>query len=265
MNNLNFVLSGKVHRKSFLDNFITYIVGFKKENRQKMHDRFFKINETCVIYNGVQDDDNRLLEIKLALPNVTKSELRIVAVMLSHLDLLRHFYEQTDLEYGIFCEDDIHINKNYRTVIKEIIYDIEVKSKQSFDCILLGYLSSYPIHEGISSFPFAFPPSYHKSEEKEYYYHRYPEGLFGAQMYMLSRKHVKNLLETYTIDYCIKSLQPDSGLQPFNPDFTLTKSGNRVLVRPMVAIEEFRNYEDPVHGNFHQKSFNYHFDSNVYI
>lgn len=264
MSDKNFVLSGKVHKGSFSDGFITYVVGFKKERRQKMHARFLALGEPCIIYDGVQDDDERLIEVQLAIPKVTREELRIIAVMLSHLDTLRHFYEQTDLEYGIFCEDDIHVHKKYREVIKDILTDIANKSDENFDCVLLGYLSSFPIHEGINGYGFAFPPTFHKKEEKEYFYHRYPENHFGAQMYMLTREHVKYLLETFTLDYCIKSFQPNSGLLPYNPDFTLTKKGNRVLVRPMVAVEEYRNYDDDTHGTFHQKSFNYHYDPNVY-
>lgn len=42
------------------------------------------------------------------------NQRRTWSIMLNHLDMLKTFLE-SDADYGVFCEDDIYIRKNFKS------------------------------------------------------------------------------------------------------------------------------------------------------
>ena len=53
-------------------------------------------------------------------------------------------------------------------------------------------------------------------------------------MYMVSRNHATNLIERYTIEHAIETIN----IVHFSPDWTLTKYGKKAIIYPMIAVEE---------------------------
>jgi hypothetical protein len=80
-------------------------------------------------------------------------------------------------------------------------------------------------------------------------------------MYLLSRKHCYFLLKKYTIYYGLEDLN-----RPYNPDWTLTKDGNKAIIYPLIALEEGVTKTDCYSQNiFHETCFNINYDSNIYF
>jgi hypothetical protein len=98
-------------------------------------------------------------------------------------------------------------------------------------------------------------------------YYSFPDYVWGTQMYMLSRKHAKYLLDKYGIpcSYSVQSIN-DKSIRPFSADWTLTKEGNRALINPILAVEDNSTvYSNDGQGSFHKKCFDTHFEENLFI
>jgi GR25 family glycosyltransferase involved in LPS biosynthesis len=140
--------------------------------------------------------------------------------MLQHLDALRHFITNYPTNpFCIICEDDILLSRT----ITETLPRIEKQFlTEELDILLLAYLTTIPPINP------HFPPFNQPS------LHQYPDDLWGSQCYMVSRKHARHLLETYTPEWAIKN--PD---KPYSPDWILTKfAPRRALAYPPLAIED---------------------------
>ena len=88
--------------------------------------------------------------------------------------------------------------------------------------------------------------------------------LWGAHMYMLNRHTAQRFLDQYTVEYSIQTLT-DSTIQPFSPDWTLTKNGVRALVYPMMGLEEgFVNTDNVAQIEFHKSCFKTHYNPDYY-
>ena len=223
-----------------------YVINFNDEaRRERMVSRFSKIG-----LNKPHFVDPVFIS-DLRLNNDEIQHKRTCSIMLQHLDSLKHFLDNTDKEFCIVCEDDIHISKNLRNDLPEIIQQFVT---MDLDVLLLGYLSMYPVDTETNAH-FAL-----KSRSKKYKYANYPDDLWGSQMYMMSRKHAKNILEQFGPDYIL------TGELPYNPDWILTKTGNRALIVPMLAVEEGDTKTD--HGGqneFHRRCFECNYDRDLYI
>ena len=65
----------------------------------------------------------------------------------------------------------------------------------NLDILLLGYLTPFIVNDKMSETGFSLK---RQTDIKPIYtYHNYPEELMGTQMYILSRKHAKTLLDKY--------------------------------------------------------------------
>jgi len=108
--------------------------------------------------------------------------------------------------------------------------------------MLLGYLITF------------IPENLHfqiQHETKNRKYCKFPNDLWGSQMYLISRRHANTLLEKYTIDFAIANKKI-----PFSPDWTITKDGNNVIAYPMLAVEEGdTKYIDQCEIEFHKRVF----------
>ena len=218
-------------------------LNYKNDERKKqMEERFKNLNINCHFYQGVSFEDERL-------KNAGNSG-RIISCMYGHLDMICNFYYKTDKEYGIFCEDDIFIDKLLNIKLQDIINDVSI---MNLDILLLGYLIPYKIEETYIDFRIK-----HNFIDKpySYKYHNYPNDLWGSQMYLLTRKYAKYLLDTYYTDYYEKSLL-DPTLTSFSADWIITKNGNRALIYPMVAVENGEYMSGHCgQDNFHKDCFN---------
>lgn len=223
---------------------VFYMINFNDDNRKKrMIDRFEYLNLDLQFVNPIYESD-----IRLSGTNLYK---RTSSIMLQHLDSIRHFYENTSGKYCVVCEDDIFISKNLAKDLPEIIKNFEYLK---LDVLLLGYLFPYSLH-GNWHFPVL-------RDTKNYCYHGYPDDIWGSQMYMISRKHAKYLLDTFTIEFAISNLEKIH----YNPDWTITKYGKRALISPMLAVEE--GDEKSGHcgqSDFHKQCFEQNYKEEKYI
>lgn len=230
-----------------MDNVSCYCINYKDDVRKsKMIKRFDSINLNLFFVEPVENDDERLQNA----PN--KRDLRVWSIMLQHLDSIRHFLVNTTNEYCIVCEDDILVSKNIVNDLPEIINTF---NKLELDVLLLGYLLPFKIYDWFTHFPL-------KYRNDKYSFYDFPNDLWGSQMYMISRKHAGYLLDKYTIEYAISTVETE----PFSPDWTLTKNGKKSILYPMIALEEGDsksglNSEEQFHYNCYQTNF----DADVYI
>ena len=243
------------HKK--LNGFVKfYCINYKDENRrEKMQNRWNVLNLDLNFVDPVETSDHRFDIVREHNPN---KGLRDWAIMLQHLDSLRHFVEKTEYikgeknEFVIICEDDIMVSKHLPNDLPEII---EIYEQLELDVLLMGYLIPYKITDDNHYYPL-------KERNYKYSYHGFPGDIWGSQMYMVSRKHAEILLQKYTIEYALYS----EGKEPFSPDWTLTKYGNRSVIYPMVALEEGDtkcNWDSEI--DYHQKCFKTHYVEREFI
>ena len=200
-------------------------------------------------------------EVELTDTRVSKYEVnndikRTWCVMIQHLDCIRDFYNNTNEKYCIVCEDDIHISKNFCKDLPNIIKNFD---NLNLDVLMLGYLLSYKIQNDSINHKHYFPII---KKNNNHIYHKYPDDIWGTQMYLITRKYAKLLLDKFTIEFAFNNI----GNINYNPDWIITKNGNRALIVPMVAVEEGINISDCYNQNiFHKKCYEINYDKNLYI
>lgn len=234
-----------------------YCLSYKNEERKSaLASRFSQLNINVEFYDGVSFDDPRL-----SIPLENNDGLKKSwSYTYGHFDMINKFVTETDKEYGVFCEDDIYLNKNLANDIPTLVEDFKT---MNLDLLLLGYLITYKIEGFYHGFSIKrdFSNRTHK-------YHDYPEDLWGAQMYMLSRSHAKQLLKKYYNGYAEQSINTEcnANMRPFCSDWTITKEGNKALVYPMYAVEDGKtNYEHGGQHNFHQDCFHRNYNPEQFI
>lgn len=221
-----------------------YVINYKDDERKRrMINRFKCLDIDLHFVDPVHESDPRLVDTPLYK--------RTSAIMLQHLDSIRNFYENTSADHCIVCEDDIHISKHLARDMPEIIENFE---ELKLDILLLGYLFPYKL-DGNWHFPV-------RKDTEKYSYHGYPDDIWGSQMYLISRKHAKYLLDTFTIDFAIDQLEKIH----YNPDWTITKYGRRAVITPMLAVEE--GVEKSGHGgqtDFHKVCYDNNYVPGLHI
>jgi hypothetical protein len=141
---------------------------------------------------------------------------RTAAVMLDHLELIRRFVQKTSASHVIVCEDDVYLRRTLKQDLPSIVSEFDARE---LDVLLLGYL---------------WPQRDNDADKPGYRFYDYDDNLWGAEMYLLSRRQAIHLIETYTLDWAIAHA-PD---RPFSPDWIITKVGRRARLSPMIAVEE---------------------------
>ena len=192
----------------------------------RMRNRFQSLGIEDVTFSpGIQDDTNH-----------TNS------IMLGHIDMLNRFCERDDdAEYAVFCEDDVYIHKDLKEHLPTMV--LECKT-QNIDILLLGYLFAQNVSH-IRYPGYIDCPHLHKGEYCDYF--GFPDNMWGAQMYMLSKKKAREFIEKGPHDY---------GEIPYAADWILTKLGNRALTVPMYAVEDgTKPYEHDGQRTLHWESF----------
>ena len=220
-----------------------------------MEYRFKELDIACSFYHGVDSNDPRIFN---------NNGFGSWSCMIGHLDMIQKFYDNSEKEFGIFCEDDIFIHKDFVKTLPYIIQDFKL---MELDILLLGYLIPFKISSQYNGFELKnnINSTSNSNNKLKYVYHNYTNDLWGSQMYMLTKKHAKYLLDKYTIEYAIRSLT-DNTLEPFSSDWTITKEGNRALIYPMLAVEtadkKSGHYGQDI---FHENCKNLNYDPNIYI
>ena len=235
---------------------VEYYVLTKQESERhyKMKMRFENENINAHFSPVVEFNDERLNRI----PDKHK---RATSCMLGHLDMFRKFME-SDADFGIFCEDDIHIRRGIKEIIPETIAKYK---RQKLEILMLGYLFPFKPVE----LSFYHEPEFYNQKldiiDENLIYFTYIDRLWGAQMYMLDRKTVDKFLNKYNLDYAYRTIN-DPNLIPFAADWTITKDGNRAAVYPMLGVEEKpTDPSDYGQYNYHMKCNVTHFDESKYI
>jgi len=165
---------------------------------------------------------------------------RTSALMFGHIGMIREFLTHSDAKYGIFCEDDIFIRKDFK---QSVVRAIELYEMQKLDVFLLGYLINYvPYHTPCLGFNVL----------------EYDDNLWGAQMYMLDRSAAQKILDAFG-DRLRVSV-------PYNPDWTITKFGKRAMIYPMIGVESGTvNTTHAGQINYHRACFELNYDPELHI
>jgi hypothetical protein len=239
-----------------MKNYKIFCLSYNNLERKKlMQSKFEQLELNFVFYDGVNLNDNRIHP---------ESYKKCWSCMYGHLDMIKMFYNDTELDYGIFCEDDIYIHKDLKKFVPQIIKDFK---HLNLDILLLGYLVPFQIKYYYNGFHL----KNNYMEYKDLHYHNFTDDVWGTQMYMLSKKHAQTILEKYdeSSGYALKTLT-DHTLTPFSADWTITKDGNRALITPCLAVEDGKDcmkqynnsYEQYI---FHKNCYEAHYDIMSYI
>jgi len=291
--NLDADTNNDVYNESCLeiirDNCEFHCVCFQNDTKhQSMKTRFDTLGLNLHIYEGVPHTDPRIIATDSR--QISPVIQRLWSVTYGHLDMIQ-FFLNSGKQFGIFCEDDIVIN---RTLPMNLPHIMSECTEMGIECLLLGYMKTYKVegwmsgHETICAFPNSSGDSvaYRVSSkggwkpplpERPYTYHAYPNDQWGVHLYMLSRSGAKKILDTYATvlrtsesrSYADTNINDSN--RPFSPDWTITKCPGlkRALISPMFACEDGRDsYDHYAHDgqyNFHMETFRFNYVPDLFI
>jgi hypothetical protein len=204
-----------------------YCLNFNNNNtrKKKIEKKMDYFNIPIYFYSGVTKTDPRICNINNN--NIQRSS----SICYGHLDMIKHFLDNSQKEYIVIMEDDIIIR---HSLIDDLEKMIDIVIKHQYDIVLLGYLCHNPI-DTYCNFPH-LPNKYSSNEFK--ILTDYPSDTWGTQMYMLTKKQCNFLINKYYTGYFEKSLF-NSSMIPFSADWIITKDGKRCLLYPPRASEEY--------------------------
>lgn len=209
------------------------------ERKARMNERFARYAEKTI---------NWAESVELTDPRVELSpaDKRTSAIMFNHLDMIRMFLEGSTAEYGVFCEDDIYIRKDFKQSIQVAL---QAHTRLSLDVLLAGYLINYK--PASTSYAHGFSEA-----EPPFVFMSYSDDVWGAQMYILDRPAAVKILDSFSNPVAVSV---------FNPDWTITKFGRRSVIYPMLALEEGAAPSGhPAHVLFHNQCKDTHYDTNIF-
>ena len=225
-----------------------YVVNYKDdERRERVTQRVKTIGMEAHFVAPVSTEDPRIKD-----QPITVFEKRNWSIFFQHADSMRNFCENTTFDYCIICEDDVVLSRTLKTQIPDII---SLYDKSELDILLLSYLWPYDLPEN-NYFPVMM-------QTDDWKIHGYPDDLWGAHMYFMSRKHAKVLVDRYTPEYALSETQAG---RPFCTDWQFTKFGKRGLIVPMVGLEEGEVKTDHQGQiDFHRAVFKHHYREDKFI
>lgn len=215
-------------------------LSYMNKRKNNMEEKFKQIDLDVLVHQGVSTKDDRIQG-----RNLCDAVQKTWSVQYGHLSMIHHFYYNTQDLVGIFCEDDILISKEFKSLLPSIIKDF---CELNLDVLLLGYMCTSQIDK-YQNF------NYLKTlNDTKYIYLTYPDDIWGTQMYVLSRKSAKEILDKYYYNYADQTLK-DKSLIPFSADWTITKQlKKRALLYPLLCIEDFslskEQYINPNDGQY---------------
>jgi len=195
---------------------------------------------------------------------------REVSCTLGHLDAIKEFL-RSDAEYGIFCENDVHLRRDLPYRLSSLVAAYET---YGLDLLLLGYLCDSPPSFG-NNLPYDVSHQRKFAPSAQLKYIHYAKNVWGAQMYMISRRKAEAFLTAFNEKTLAASVRfdgyvsstPQSGVTtPFIADYTITKFGKRALVYPMMAVEEGETTRtEPWQIEFHKTCHKVNYDPLVHV
>jgi len=225
-----------------------FIVNYKDdERRKKMTMRVKSIGLDAYFVAPVTT-----MDLRICNQPISEIEKRIWSIIFQHVDCMKAFVENTTYDYCIICEDDVMFSRKLKENISHII---PLYEKTKLDILLLSYLCPYDLPED-SYFPLI-------TKKEQWKIQGYPDDLWGAHMYFMSRNHAKTLVKKYTAEYAL--IETLKG-HPFSPDWQITKFGKRGLIVPMVGLEEGEvktTHQGQI--DFHRAVFNFHYHKDKFI
>lgn len=227
------------------------------ERKDRIQKKFESQGLSIEFYGGVSLDDTRIQGRSLA-PNIQ----RAWSIMYGHLDMLRLFID-SGKEYGILCEDDILIRKDFSELLPRILSHFK---ELNLDVLLLGCLCSNPDFMKFSNFPERRISDYLTHPFRYYAYNSNPSSaVWGTQMYLLHREYAQQIVDKYAVGYADRSIL-DESLVHFSADWTITKDGKeKAIIHPLVAIENAEaDYEDEFQGNCRKKCHNIFYSEELF-
>lgn len=227
-----------------------YVVNYKDDvRREKMTQRVKSIGMDAHFVDPVSTKDPRIAD-----KPISDFEKRNWSIFFQHVDCMKQFYENTTYDYCIICEDDVLLSRTLKTEIPEIIH---LYDKTELDILLLSYLWPYEVPEN------NYFPVLYKDTGSKFQIQGYPEDLWGAHMYFMSRTHAKTLVERYTPEYALLQKEQDI---PFCTDWQFTKFGKRGLLNPLVGVEEGEVKTDHQGQiDFHRACFEYNYKPDKFL
>ena len=242
-----------------MDSIAFFCLSYKNpKRRENLRHVFDKMGLSVNFYDGVGIDDPRVNGRQLDT-NTT----RAWSIMYGHLDMLRLFFE-TGKEFGVFCEDDILIRRDFGMHLKQIVSHFK---ELNLDVLLLGLLCSNPNFRHYSNFPEKIPNSNIPEDYpfKYYGYNSNPESaVWGTQMYMLHRNQAHFLINKYSNNYADRTIT-DKSLVHFSADWTITKEGEKAIIFPLVAIENYEaEYEDEGQNTCRKTCYNLFYSNEIF-
>jgi len=170
----------------------------------------------------ITDDLNmHCIDHKAERSSLTHHSRGIYSCLYSHLLAIRtYLMYDSESPYGIICEDDVHLHKDFVAKLESLQ---EILEKFKPDTLSLGYLTL-----NIPNIRAALGP-----DSPEALLLRYHEsGLWGTQMYLISRDFAGKMLEYF--DRPIKYY----GQYFPTADFIITRSKRGYFIHPPMAVEE---------------------------
>jgi hypothetical protein len=224
------------------------------ERSESMKNRFAKIGLELNIFEGIPITDSRIANNEIRnTPNSTK---RLWSVTYGHLTNIKNFYD-SGKEFGIFCENDVVVNKNLPFFLPNIMEEFNM---MKLDSLLIGYMTTYKLEDWMQGYSLK-----HYFPDRPYKYLNYPNHQWGIHGLMINRKGAEHILEKYW-NRADEYIMDESN---FSPDWTITKTGNRALITPMFIVENgedtMDHYRDETQYQFHLNTFLFNSIPNVFI
>ena len=236
---------------------MTQCLCYKNQTKKtSMTQRFETIGLPLQIYEGVSFTDPRIINGTCSERKNSLSVQRLWSVTYGHLDMIQRFLH-TEQPYGLFCEDDILVNRTLPDHIQNIMEECK---EMQVDCLLLGYMITFKVEGWMEHYE-----EIHPFPSRPYHYHNYPDELWGVHMYMLSRAGALKIIETYANGYA------DVPNNVFSPDWTISKCPGvkRAIIYPMFAVEDgkdtMEHYNHDGQYQFHMNTFKHNYISEVFI
>ena len=168
--------------------------------------------------------------------------------MFNHIDMIGKFLSESTAEFGIFCEDDIYIRKDF-TRSSRVAMD--AYKRLNLDVMLLGYLPNY------KAFTYNIH-SHHTAIELPFAFLTVGEGLWGSQMYMMNRAAAQRVYDA------VKN--PEHVKTEFSSDWAITKFGKTAAIYPLLAVEEGLVVTDHWGQiNFHKECLRENYDTELHF
>lgn len=229
--------------------FQTYILAFAGSEREtRMRSRVQQLGLSATFVNAICQKE----------PWMPNGLERIASLMVGDRNMMRLFLE-SGAEFGVFCEDDVHIHKDFTNRIRDVCATMIL---QDLDIVLLGYLLTHPPTDGGGYSPRDPVGTWGMLWN-------YPDHQWGTQSFVLSRSYALYCHEKFSFVYAQRTLRygvEGTGFTCYNPDWLLTKRGRRALVYPMICVEEGNvATDDGGQIALHHGTHRAHFSADSYV